>query len=146
MRALLVKFLFDNCISPNIVNALRELEGRRHELVALREKFKADTPDPDWIRALGAEGDWIIISGDPRISRGKAEKAAWLESGLTAFFCGDAWQNRRLMVQAAELLGWWDDIVDFSKSAARGVGFLMEFRTKKPVQIYPESSRKKRRR
>jgi hypothetical protein len=141
-----VKFFFDNCISPNIVEALRRLEGRPHELVALRERFDADTEDPVWINALGQEGDWIIISGDPRISRGRAEKAAWLESRLTAFFCGDAWQNRRLMLQASELLGWWDDIVDFSRTATPGAGFLMEFRTKKPVQIYPVSERAERRR
>ncbi len=140
-----MKFFFDNCISPNIVEALRHLEGRAHEIVALRERFDPKTDDPIWINALGQEGNWVIISGDPRISRGRAEKAAWLESRLTAFFCGDAWQNRRLMLQASELLGWWDDIVEFSKTAAAGAGFLMEFRTKKPVQIYPVSERSEKR-
>jgi len=50
-----------------------------------------------------------------------------------------------LMIQASELLGWWDDIVEFSKTATPGAGFLMEFRTKKPVQIYPVSERAEKR-
>jgi len=130
-----VKFFFDNCVSQNLVEALRCLENR-HDLVHL----------PAWIGALGAEGGWIIISGDPRISRGKAERAAWVESGLTAFFCGDAWQNRRLMTQASELLRMWDDMVERAKKAPQGSGYLLEFRAAEPRQIYPEKrSRKKSR-
>ena len=140
-----MKFFFDNCVSQNLVEALRCLE-KRHDLVHLRDRFPEGTPDPAWIGALGAEGGWIIISGDPRISRGKAERAAWVESGLTAFFCGDAWQNRRLMTQASELLRMWDDIVERAKKAPQGSGYLLEFRAAEPRQIYPEKrSRKKSR-
>jgi hypothetical protein len=98
------------------------------------------------IRALGAEGDWIIVSGDPRISRGQAERAAWIESGLTAFFCGDAWGSRKLMTQAAEMLRWWDDIIDLGKRALPGSGYMLEFKTKEPTQIYPIPSRRPKRR
>lgn len=135
-----MRFFFDNCVCPHLVEVLRLLD-KRHELVHLREKFTADTTDPIWIRALGAEGDWIIISGDPRISRGQAERAAWIESHLTAFFCGDAWAGRKLMVQASEMLRWWDDIIETAKEAAQGSGYLLEFKTKKPRQIYPRPGR-----
>jgi len=136
-----VKFFFDNCISPNLVDAIRCLD-KSHELAHTRGKFDPATPDPIWIRALAAEGGWIIISGDPRISRGQAEKAAWIESRLTAFFCGDAWGSRRLMTQASEMMRWWDDIIDLSKNAAPGSGYLLEFKTKEPTQIYPMPSRR----
>jgi len=139
-----VRFFFDNCVSSNLVEALRCLD-KRNVLVHHREKFDAATPDPLWIGALGKEGDWIIVSGDPRISRGQAERAARHESRLTAFFCGDAWGSRKLMVQASELLRWWDDIVEFSKKAAQGSGYLLEFKTREPTQIYPSSSRPRRR-
>ena len=135
-----MKFFFDNCVSPNLVDALRCLESR-HELTHLRERFPPDTADPKWIRELGSEGGWIIISGDPRISRGQAERAAWTESRLTAFFCGDACASKRLMVQASELLRWWDDIVERSKNAEQGSGYLLEFKTKQPKQIYPMNNR-----
>jgi len=140
-----VRFFFDNCVSSNLVEALRCLD-KRHQLVHHREKFDPDTPDPIWIGALAQEGDWIIVSGDPRISRGQAERAAWIESRLTAFFCGDAWGSRKLMTQASEMLRWWDDIIELSKKAAQGSGYLLEFKTKEPTQIYPISSRRAKKR
>jgi len=133
-----VRFFFDNCVSQNLVEALRCLEPR-HELEHLRERFEGDTDDPTWIRTLASEGDWIIVSGDPRISRGQAERAAWIESGLTAFFCGDAWTNRRLLIQASEMLRWWPDILECSRVTPRGVGYLLEFKTKRPRQILPQA-------
>jgi PIN domain-containing protein len=139
-----VRFFFDNCVSPHIVEALVCLEPR-HELVHLRARFAPSTPDPEWIRQLGQEVDWIIISGDPRISRGQAEKAAWVESGLTAFFCGEAWQNRRLVLQASELLRWWDHIVLRSKNAEKGSGHFMEFGMREPRQIYPTREPRRKR-
>lgn len=138
-----MRFFFDNCISPNIVEALVHLDSRHH-LKHLRAKFEQGISDPDWIRRLGQEGNWIIISGDPRISRGQAERAAWIESGLTAFFLGDAWQNRRLMKQASELLGWWDDIVDRARNAPKGAGYMLDSKQGLPRQIYPLTTDPKR--
>jgi len=114
-----VRVFFDNCVSPHVGEALRCLD-RRHELVHLRDRFDPATPDTEWISQLGVEGDWIIISGDPRISRGLAERSAWIESGLTAFFCGDSWGSRKLMIQASELFRLWDDILERAKSAPKG--------------------------
>ena len=96
--------------------------------------------------ARGEEGGWVIISGDPRISRGQAERAAWIESRLTALFCGDAWGSRRLMVQASEMLRWWDEVVEYARKAGAGSGYLLEFKTKAATQIYPSSSRKSKKR
>ncbi len=138
-----MKFFFDNCVSQNLVQALRCLE-KRHDLVHLRDRFPEGTLDPAWIGALGVEGGWIIISGDPRISRGKAERAAWMESGLTAFFCGEAWGSRRLMTQASELFRMWDDILERSKNATPASGYLLEFRAAEPRQIYPEHPPRKK--
>lgn len=134
-----MKFFFDNCVSGNLVRALRCLDGR-FEMVHLREKFDQDARDEEWLPALGSEGGWIVVSGDPRISRGQAEKAAWIESGLTVFFCGDAWASRKLFVQASEMMRWWDTIVDLGKKAPRGAGFILEFKSKAPRQIYPASA------
>jgi predicted nuclease of predicted toxin-antitoxin system len=89
-----VKFFLDNCIAPvfaKVLNILAERQG--HPIVHLRDKFPPDTKDPEWIRALAEEGEWIIVSGDPRISREKAERQAWQESRLTAFFFGDGWTS-----------------------------------------------------
>ncbi|QRF57336.1 hypothetical protein [Variovorax paradoxus] len=39
-------------------------EGHIGEIIHLREKFKAATPDIEWITTLGKEGGWTIISRD----------------------------------------------------------------------------------
>ncbi len=138
-----MRFFFDNCVSPNIVDALECLDSR-HTLVHLRTRFSADTPDVEWIKALAQEGDWIVISGDLRISRGKAERTAWYESGLTAFFFGEAWSNHPLMVQASELFRLWPTILDRAKNAPHGHGYAMDFRAHEPRQIYPPSRKQQK--
>ena len=132
-----MNFFFDNCISPNIVDALGHLDSR-HTLVHLRKMFSGDTPDVEWIKALAQEGDWIVISGDTRISRGRAERAAWLESKLTTFFFGDAWSGHPLMVQASELFRLWPAILEHAKNAPSGHGYMMDFRAHNPRLIYPK--------
>ena len=59
--------------------------------------FRRDTPDQEWLATLAEEGDWVIVSGDPRITRGKHERQAWLESGLTAFFLGKGLGGKELL-------------------------------------------------
>lgn len=82
-----MRFFLDNCISPVHAKALRILaEVQEYEIVHLSERFERDARDPEWLGTLGREGDWVIVSGDPRITRGRAERRAWHESGLTAFF------------------------------------------------------------
>jgi hypothetical protein len=95
----------------------------------------------DWIRALETDGDWVVISGDTRISRGRAERAAWVESGLTAFFFGEAWSGHQLMVQASELFRLWPTILEHAKNAPHGHGYMMDFRASKPRQIYPPTKK-----
>ena len=133
-----MRFFFDNCVSPRIVDALRALDDRPSapELVHLRKRFRADDDDPVWLRALGREKGWVVVSGDPRISRGDVEKKAWHESGLTVFFFGDAWTNRHLYDQASQMIAVWRDIVREAKEAVRGSGFLIVAGRKKVRPIY----------
>ena len=82
-----MRFFFDNCVSIKFVEVLAILAKiQEYELVHLTNKFTADAKDEDWIRSLAKDGDWVIISGDPRLSRSQAQRKAWQESGLTAFF------------------------------------------------------------
>ena len=118
-----MRFFLDNCISPKIARALDVLEEPRHEIIALRAKFHSSTPDPEWLRALGDEGDWIVVSGDPRISRSKAERKAWYESGLTAFFFASGYARLRIWPQVQFVIRWWGDIVMEARDCEPGSGF-----------------------
>ncbi len=133
-----MKFFLDNCIAPVFAKALNILAERQgHLIVHLREKYPASTIDPEWIPALANESEeWIIVSGDPKISRGKAERQAWQESRLTAFFFGDGWASRSYWKQAEDIVHWWPRIVLEAEKAPRGKGFLIHLGGKDFQVIY----------
>jgi PIN like domain len=81
-----VKVFFDHNMSPRMARALRELFGDEHQISILSERFSRTTPDTVWIDALSREGRWVIISGDRRITRNRAEYAAFRSSRLVGFF------------------------------------------------------------
>ena len=89
----------------------------------LRNKFKPDVSDIDWIDALAAEGDWIILSGDIRITRNQHEREAWLRSGLIAFFMGKAWRKLHFWEQTWRIVRWWPNIVQQAKLVSPPAGF-----------------------
>jgi PIN like domain len=117
------------------LQALSELQG--DQIVHLRAKFDAETRDHDWIKALAGEGDWIIVSGDTRISRGVAERVAWHESKLTAFFFGEPFPEDGYWKQAAALVAWWPLIQKQARSTPSGHGFLLPKKGKEFRRIYP---------
>jgi PIN like domain len=41
-----------------------ERGSNRHQVTHLRDKFPADMIDPAWIRTLGEDKDWVIVSAD----------------------------------------------------------------------------------
>jgi hypothetical protein len=122
-----VKFFFDNMMSEHLARAVAEIElgHDRNTVVHLSEKFDRSISDVDWISALGQERDWVIVSGDLRISRNPAERRAWLESGLTTFFLKAGWGNQRIWTYAARFFYWWPSIVLQAHMAARGKGFYV---------------------
>jgi PIN like domain len=120
-------------MSPALAKAIGILEGAstRHSVVHLREKFSVETKDDVWIRQLGEEGNWVIVSGDPRITKNPHNRKAWLASGLTAFFLKSGWTNLKLWVIAAKLVEWWPRIVAQAEMITSGEGFLVPVRGSK---------------
>jgi hypothetical protein len=51
-------------------------------------RFGTTTTDAEWLRALGGDGEprWVILSGDGRILRNRAERRVLREVNFT-FFC-----------------------------------------------------------
>lgn len=105
-----MKVLFDNNLAPALARALNELFVGQHEIIALRDKFPANTADIDWINALNKEGKWVIISGDRRITRNKAEKRAFVSSKLIGFFLSSSLKDAKVTIQMQRILALWDDI------------------------------------
>jgi len=125
-------------MSPHHAVGLRGFGAiQGNEIVHLRERFAEDCPDLEWIHALATDGDWVIVSGDLRITRNPVERAAWHESGLTAFFFGDAWSRSQYWKKAAELVEWWPEIVSKARSHPRSHGFEIPKSATRMRQIYP---------
>src|SRR6266581_3339216 len=64
-----MRFFLDNCLAIRHARALNEMVKPEHTFTHLQDKFGPNAKDEDWIRALGREGDWIVISGDYRIGQ-----------------------------------------------------------------------------
>jgi PIN like domain len=130
-----VNFFFDNCISFRIARALNVLD-EHNEIVPFRDKFPVEIKDIEWISELAKESDkWVVVSGDSRISRNKAEREAWLEGELTAFFWEPGWENLPHWRKAATMVKWWPAITDQARKIAPGAGFLIPVRSSRLRQV-----------
>jgi predicted nuclease of predicted toxin-antitoxin system len=125
-----VKFFLDNCLSPRYAQVLDILSSDDgHKVFHLRDRFARDVEDHDWITQLKKEGDWVIVSGDTRITKAPHLKAVWLDSKLTAFFLGKGWMNTRYWDQVTLLVRWWPTILETAARIETGTGFIVPYRT-----------------
>jgi predicted nuclease of predicted toxin-antitoxin system len=135
-----LRFFVDNNLSPKIARALNCLIEPDHEVIHLRDKYKPNIPDPEWMAALATEHQWMIISGDIRIRQNKAELAAWQEAGHTIFFLRSGWTNISPFEQASKIFHVFPDVIELAKRAAEGTGFEITVRGK-VEQVYAPGRR-----
>lgn len=131
-----MRFFLDNCLAIRHARALNEMVKPDHTFTHLQDKFEARTTDEDWIRALGREKDWIVVSGDYRIGKNAHERKAWHESGLTVFFLNKGWTNIPPLLQHSKLAQILDKIIEAASCAKPGSGFSIAVNGK-IEQVYP---------
>ena len=105
-----MKVFLDNNLSPKIARALAELFRDEHEVVALKDKFKTDIKDEEWIGRLSQEDKWVVISGDRRMTKNKVEYNAFRRSRLVGFFLSPALQKAGVIKQLERILALWFNI------------------------------------
>jgi len=105
-----MRFFCDNNISPKIANALGALANPENEVTHLSKKFTPNTPDIKWISEI-SDDNYVILSGDPRISRRVHEKEALQDSNLTVFFLGKGWMNINIWKQAAGIIKIFPEVI-----------------------------------
>ena len=92
--------------------SLKQFEGDQvGQVVHLRERFKVNTPDLDWIQQLSKERNWTIISGDAFRKNNGAERKILRNSGLSVFVLQSSWASHPYWDKTAQLLRWWPRIV-----------------------------------
>jgi hypothetical protein len=129
-----VKVIIDENLSPALAKALNALFAGEHQVVHIRDRFGPSVEDVDWIGRLSEEGHWIVVSGDARITKRKAEQAAFRNSRLIGFFLAPALNQAKITKQMQRLLASWDDIENISKSVAPGAMYELTI-SGKPRQL-----------
>jgi hypothetical protein len=115
-----LKFLFDNNLPPSLARGIGELskfDPKVEQVIALRDKFEANTSDEIWLSHLADEGGWIIISRD-KFKKSSAEQELIRRRGLTVFVLDPQW-NKPYWVQAAQLVQWWPKILAVSQLTSK---------------------------
>jgi hypothetical protein len=111
-----MRFFFDRCAPIGIARMVRAIEGdelliRHHDE---DKRFSDKTTDIEWMKAIRDDGDptWVVISGDGRILKNKAERLVLDEVGLR-FFCLDgAWPRMQIYEYAWKFMKVWPNIIE----------------------------------
>jgi len=112
-----MNIFFDHNISPRMAIALDGFLDRQGSAIALRDMFYSGIKDVDWITRLQEDPkDWIVFSGDLRITRNQAEKAAWLGTNLKGFFLAKGFRSLIIEHQMGRIFSLLPEI---RKEAAR---------------------------
>lgn len=122
-----MKFYFDRTQSPHLARAAGEILGLLgHQFEYSRKRYPDRDPgDRVWLGELGAEGNWIVITGDERIRKNPGERHVWRQAGLTTFFLQDAWQNTPGEEQAWRMLRWLPRMIDAAGNHDPGTGLSL---------------------
>ena len=121
-----MKFLVDNNLPPALAHALRELsKPENHEVVHLKDRFRANTSDIDWINDLSQEGAWIVITHDS-LNKG-LEREALRRAGLLVFFLDKSWRDHRFWEKAHNLVKWWPRIIEQASGIQGGAAFKVKW-------------------
>lgn len=89
------------------------------EVVHLKARFRANTPDTDWIEALADNKNGTIISGDAFRKRNGMERKVLQKSGLSVFVLQSSWASYPYWEKTAQLIRWWPRIVDQANAVDR---------------------------
>lgn len=130
-----MKLFFDHNMSPAMARAFNELFKGEHDVATLVDKFKRDTPDVEWINQLSDEGHWVIISGDRRITRNRAEYNAFRNSKLIGFFLSPGLYKSRVTKQMERILALWENIEVLARTVEGGAMFELPMKSNRAKQL-----------
>ena len=99
-------YFLDNTFGKQTAEILRLLDV---DAVHLQEEYPPDTKDTVWIPEVRSK-DYILITGDGRIRKGSAERAALEQSQLPAIFFYNGYTNMKRFEQVAFLIRHWPAI------------------------------------
>lgn len=112
--------LFDNCTQPVLATTLHGfISHEGHSASHIRDvKGLPDgrhSKDLEWIDFLRRSNDeWIFLTGDGRVLRNPAERAALRSAGLHGFVLAPAYQKTPVNQVASLILWRWPEILQIT--------------------------------
>ena len=109
-----MKVLFDNCTSPVMASTLNGfIQGDGHEAVHLRDLPLDHPTDVEWIEYLARTGDeWLVVTGDQRIRKNKAEAQAFRRAHLRGIILASAYQRTPMHRCCAVIVHQWPTLFE----------------------------------
>ena len=105
-----MKFFMDRNL-PQQLARLIEAFDRKSEVRHLDDEFDDQTPDTDWIAAIGKRDPVpVVICGDGRILRNPAEAQALRDARLTFFLMAEGWSGLKWEERAWKMIKVWPSI------------------------------------
>lgn len=108
-----MRIFVDNCVSHVVASTLNGyVTHLGHDAVHIRDMpCGAHATDVTWIADLRASGqDWLVITGDLRISRNRPERLAFAQANLKGIALAPSYQGFPVHQQISMLLWRWPDI------------------------------------
>ncbi|MDO1581509.1 hypothetical protein [Rhizobium oryzicola] len=130
-----MKVLVDENLPPALARSLNALFAGKHEIRHLRELYGPSVKDIQWIGELSADGRWIVISGDRRITRNKAEYHAFRSSNLVGFFLSKGLMKSTILKQMERLCALWLSIETQASIVQGGAMFELPINSIRLKQI-----------
>lgn len=127
--------LVDENLPPALARSLNALFAGIHEIIHLRDRDGPGVRDLVWISDLSSEGRWIVISGDRRIMRNRAEYSAFRASNLIGFFLSKGLYKAPLVKQAERILALWNTIEMLAGLVQGGAMFELPMKSSRIRQI-----------
>jgi hypothetical protein len=98
-----LRLLIDHNLSPALARSLQHLFPE-HLIIALRDRFRSDVTDVEWISELDGEGGWAVLTKDIRLRTRPHERMALDRSRIVYFFLTGAWRKYSVTETAARLI------------------------------------------
>ncbi len=123
-----MKLFVDNNLPPVLARGLAALFAGQHEVVSHRDKYgRTHVRDEEWIPALGAEGSWVVLSGDLNIPKKRPLRELFFRAGLVGFFPRAGVMELPLHRKASRILYVWD-IMERLTQDVRPAAFELQLR------------------
>lgn len=130
-----MKVLVDEHLPPALAHSLHALFDGEHQIEHVRDKFGTGVTDIKWIETLNADGRWVVISADRRITRNRAEYTAFRQSKLIGFFMSKSVYKSPLVKQTARILLLWDGICEIAERVEGGAMFELPIKSNRIPQL-----------